>query len=108
MEQNLADDKQLGQKLRELRGNRKQGEVAKAVNISISTLSMYENGERVPRDEVKKRLADYFGITVGTLFFNEISHLGCNTQKTPKTPLETTTEPVRGMCEEEKAWGNGQ
>lgn len=60
-----------GEKLKKLRGDRSQGEVAKAVFISDSALSAYENGDRVPRDEVKKRLASYYGKTVGEIFFNE-------------------------------------
>ena len=43
----------IANRLVELRGNRSQEEVAKAVNISTSALSMYENGSRVPRDEIK-------------------------------------------------------
>jgi putative transcriptional regulator len=61
----------MAETLRRLRGNRTQEEVAKACNISISALSSYENGERVPRDEVKKVLADYYKRTVQYIFFKE-------------------------------------
>ena len=60
-----------GEKLKALRGDKSQSEVAKAVFISDSALSSYENGDRVPRDDVKKRLAEYYGKTVGEIFFNE-------------------------------------
>ena len=30
---------------------------------------MYERGERVPRDEIKKRLSDYYKVSVQELFF---------------------------------------
>ena len=60
-----------GEKLRELRGDKSQEEVARAVMISDSALSFYENGDRTPRDDVKKRLAEYYGKTVGEIFFNE-------------------------------------
>lgn len=46
----------------ELRGNRSKEEVAKALNISIEALAAYENGERVPRDEVKVRLSKFYGV----------------------------------------------
>ena len=59
------------EKLRELRGEKSQGEVAKAVGISDSAMSAYENGERVPRDEVKIRLAEYYGRTVQEIFFDQ-------------------------------------
>lgn len=65
-------DKQLiKQRLVELRGERSQTEVAKAVDISPQALSMYESGERVPRDETKERLAAYYGTTVQALFYAE-------------------------------------
>lgn len=53
----------------QLRGERTQAEVAKAVGISVSAISMYEQGERIPRDEIKRKLADYYKKTVGEIFF---------------------------------------
>ncbi len=61
----------MAETLRKLRGNRTQAEVAKALDISISALSMYENGERIPRDEVKKRISEYYGRTVQHIFFKQ-------------------------------------
>ncbi len=58
-----------GDKLRELRGEKTQSEVAKAVEISDSALSAYEQNDRVQRDEVKVRLARYYGKTVQEIFF---------------------------------------
>lgn len=65
------DKRAMGEKLRSLRkGKRKTvTEVATACGISQSALTMYENGERVPRDEIKVRLADYYKRTVQTIFF---------------------------------------
>ena len=60
----------IGQRLVQLRGDKTQQEVSKAVNISISALSMYELGLRNPRDSVKVRLADYFKTTVEDIFFS--------------------------------------
>ena len=57
------------ERLIELRGNRTQAEVARALGISISAISMYEQGERVPRDEIKRKIAQYYGKTVGEIFF---------------------------------------
>ena len=56
-------------KLIKLRGKRSQEEVATAVGISKSALSMYENGERIPRDEIKIRLARYYNESVESIFF---------------------------------------
>jgi putative transcriptional regulator len=59
----------MAETLRKLRGAKTQDEVAEAVGISKSALSLYENGERVPRDEIKKKLADYYNRTVQHIFF---------------------------------------
>lgn len=58
-----------GQTLKDLRGERSQEEVATAVGITQVALSMYERGDRTPRDDVKIRLANYFKTDVATLFF---------------------------------------
>lgn len=57
------------EKLRELRGEKSQAEVAKAIGVSDSALSAYENGDRIPRDEIKVRLAQYYNKTVQEIFF---------------------------------------
>lgn len=63
--------KEIGKKLAALRGPRTMEEVALAVGISRSALGMYEIGSRVPRDEVKIRLAKYYAVSVEHLFFEE-------------------------------------
>lgn len=63
------DTNEIGNRLVALRGNKGQAEVAKALEISNSALSMYERGERMPRDEVKLRIAKYYGKTVQEIFF---------------------------------------
>ena len=64
----------IGKKLVELRGERTQEEVAKAVGISTSALSMYECGERIPRDNIKLRIAAYYKTPIHIIFFTQISH----------------------------------
>lgn len=59
----------IAKKLIKLRGKRTQAEVAEAVGVSVSAICMYESGDRVPRDEVKCRIAKYYGKTVGEIFF---------------------------------------
>ena len=61
----------IGEKLRELRGEKSQEEVARAVFVSDSAMSAYENDTRIPRDGVKRRLASYYGKSVGEIFFDE-------------------------------------
>ena len=61
----------IAQKLIELRGNKSRETVAKACGISISALAMYEQGERIPRDDIKLRLAKYYKRSVNFIFFTE-------------------------------------
>lgn len=50
-----------------LRGNRTIEEVAAACNMTPAALQGYENGS-VPRDEIKLRLANYYGYDVVSLY----------------------------------------
>jgi transcriptional regulator with XRE-family HTH domain len=60
---------EIGKRLIDLRGNRTQEEVARDNNLSLSAIGMYERGERIPKDEIKIRLAKYYGKTVQEIFF---------------------------------------
>lgn len=60
----------IAEKLIKARGKTSQEDVAKAVGVSRSAIGMYENGERVPRDEVKVKLANYYNLSVQELFFD--------------------------------------
>ena len=62
-------NKDIGAKLRALRGERSQAEVAEDLGVSVSALSMYECGNRIPRDEIKIRIANYYGKSVSEIFF---------------------------------------
>ena len=60
--------------LRDLRGDRKLEEVARAVGVGESSISMYELGQRTPRDDVKRKLANFYGKTVQEIFFPDDGH----------------------------------
>lgn len=60
-----------GEKIRQLRGNRSQSVVAEAVGVTKSALAMYERDERRPRDEVKIRIANFFGRSVAEIFYSD-------------------------------------
>ena len=64
------DATKIGQRLRELRGDRTLATVAKAVGITTSAYANYEYGLRVPKDELKMKLAKYYKTTVQKLFFS--------------------------------------
>jgi hypothetical protein len=59
----------IGERLKRLRGDRTLKEVSERVGISESALSMYENGARIPRDEIKIKLANYYKETIQSIFF---------------------------------------
>ena len=61
--------KEMGKRLVKLRGNKKPSVVARAIGITQSALSNYEAGIRVPRDDVKADIANYYGTTVQAIFF---------------------------------------
>lgn len=54
--------------LREQRGLN-QAQLADRLGISPSSMSAYELGTRIPRDEIKVKIADFFGADVLELFF---------------------------------------
>ena len=58
-----------GKRLRELRGNKPAREVASALGIAETTLIMYEQGNRNPRDDIKVKLAEYYGVGIGDIFY---------------------------------------
>lgn len=63
------DAKKIGKRIRDLRGETSVPELANAIGSSVSAIFMYESGERIPRDEVKIKLARYFGVSIESLFF---------------------------------------
>lgn len=63
------DAKAIGERLVKLRGKKSQEEVAKALNISVSALSMYERGERIPRDNIKIRISAYYRKPIQRIFY---------------------------------------
>ena len=67
----------IGEKLVLLRGEEAREAVAKSLGISISTLQMYENGQRVPRDEIKIKIARYYNSNVEDIFFDSKPHDSC-------------------------------
>ena len=65
-----AKCKGIGKRLLELRGDMAREKVANAAGTSVSAISMYENGERVPRDAIKIKLAAFYKKSVQEIFFD--------------------------------------
>ena len=60
---------EIGKRLKALRGTQAPDFVAESLGISRSALFMYERGERVPRDEIKIRIARFYNCSVEDIFF---------------------------------------
>ncbi len=65
------DAKKIGARLKNLRGDKPQKEVADAIGVTDMAISLYEAGERVPRDEIKVALAKFYGVTIESIFFTD-------------------------------------
>jgi transcriptional regulator with XRE-family HTH domain len=65
---------EIAKRLVELRGTKSRDEVATACGISVSALAMYEQGERIPRDDIKIRIAKYYKRSVENIFFAQKVH----------------------------------
>ncbi len=75
-------ENQVKERIRKLRREKKltQQELAKALDVSPSTISMYEQGRREPDIDLLLRLAVFFQTTTDDL-------LGLNDQQDSKMPL---------------------
>ena len=71
-----------GERLRTLRGNEPLEAVGDAVGITRTALCAYENENRVPKDSIKVKLAEYYNTTVQAIFFkNEESNMIINVEE---------------------------
>lgn len=63
----------IGSRLKNLRLKAKETvkEISDAINVSESAWRMYEIGQRVPRDEVKERIANHYNTSIELIFFND-------------------------------------
>lgn len=67
----MIDPVSIGNKIKHLRESLGMSRESFCTNVGItlSALSMYENGQRVPRDEIKVKIARTLKTTVEALFF---------------------------------------
>lgn len=59
----------ISQKLLKLRDNKDIEDVAKAIGVSNQAIWNYENDKRIPRDSIKKKIADYYKTPVDDIFY---------------------------------------
>lgn len=65
------DSKLIGAKLTELRKakGKTTTEAASELGITVSALSNYETGIRIPRDTIKIRIANYYEVPIASIFY---------------------------------------
>lgn len=61
----------IAEKLVQARGEKSRAFVAQNIGVTVSAIAMYEIGRRIPRDEIKIRLAELYGKSVQELFFDD-------------------------------------
>ena len=59
----------VGQRLRNLRGDKTLDEVAKALGVTSMAVSLWERGERIPNDDIKIKIAAFYKTSVTDIFF---------------------------------------
>ena len=64
------DTRKVGEKLKRMRGNKSQEELAEALEIPTRTYASYEQGARTPKDSMKIKIARYYDESVESIFFN--------------------------------------
>lgn len=81
---------QLGARLKELRDIRglTQRELAAKLNVSPSTIALYELGKREPDADMLGRLAEFFGVSIDYLLGRDLSTPAWWYRDTPPTDVE--------------------
>ena len=84
-----------GKKLAQLRKQRNlsQEQLAKKINVSLSSVAMYETNKRQPDDETKKAISQLFGVSIDYLLDNEVN-------KEFKEQTEENQELLKNISEE--------
>lgn len=69
----ILDSDSIAGKLVKLRNekNISQSQVAESLGLTRAAISQYESGQRIPSDEIKIKLSNYYGVTVQELFFTK-------------------------------------
>ena len=62
--------KTIGKKLIKLRGEKTVREVAEALGVTRQAIWNYENDIRVPKDEMKVKIAKLYNSSVQEIFFS--------------------------------------
>jgi len=83
----------VGEKLKELRGPKSQGQFAGEINISLQSYHRYESGLRMPPLKVLTRIASLYGITIDWI---TRAHVLEEIKKVHEHPTPVRPMPVPG------------
>lgn len=64
------DRNKIGDRLRELRGGMSRSDLGAALGITEQAILNYEFGYRVPTDDLKVKIAEFFHKSVQEIFFD--------------------------------------
>ncbi len=64
----------IAKRLIELRGENSREWLAEKLGLSVSAIKMYESGSRIPKDDIKIKIANLFGKSVQEIFFDAKPH----------------------------------
>ena len=70
MDHRQPSKKVVSEKLKKLRGEKSIFEVSNGTGIGVSALLNYEAGLRIPNDEAKAIIANYYHVTTDELFYS--------------------------------------
>lgn len=65
----MPDKKEIGNRLRKLRGTIPRATVAQALGVTTQALWLWEHGQRMPTDAMKIRISDYYRRSVSSIFY---------------------------------------
>lgn len=70
------NDNYIKDNLKYLRERKKltQTALAEVLGVNVTTYNAWETGQNIPRDEMKKKIAEFYGLSVGYIFFKPIAH----------------------------------
>lgn len=68
-EMELLKRQEVGKRMRNLRGEKSLNDVAQALGVTAMAVSNWERGIRTPSDYMKVKIAQYYGVTVESIFF---------------------------------------
>lgn len=69
-EMELLKRQEVGKRMRNLRGEKSLNDVAQALGVTAMAVSNWERGIRTPSDYMKVKIAQYYGVTVESIFFS--------------------------------------